>query len=101
MPLLTTAITHVRLDDCHAPQSWPKNHEGMLEIGMSSTENMYSEWGIGQWTGYDDGFQRCKGGKNGGKINTKGAKILTKTWKEKGLVQINSNSIPKIYRNIQ
>ena len=77
MPLLTNANTHVRLDDCHAPQSWPKNHEGMLEIGMSSTGNMYSEWGIGQWTGYDVGFNAAKKGKNGEKINTKGQKILT------------------------
>ena len=46
-------------------------------MGMSSTENMYSEWGIGQWTGDDDGFNAAKRGKNGEKINTKGQKILT------------------------
>ena len=68
---------------------------------MSSTENMYSEWGIGQWTGYDDGFNAAKKGKNGGKINTKGQKKYLRTGKRKRISANKFKLNATIYTNIQ
>ena len=46
-------------------------------MGMSSTENMYSEWELGNGQGMMTVSTLQKGEKMGGKINTKGQKILT------------------------